>query len=108
VQEKDHGPTYTNVNLQGETGKKYAVGFYTSPKPHRPSLAPKWPSTPEENLMRLANAGVPLDRGIDLCNNCKEPGHKTGDCPQEKLPIEGVKIECALCGEEGHRCVCRL
>ena len=67
--EKDIGDTWTNVDLQGEIGKKFAVGYYFSAKAQRPSLAPKWPASPEENVERLADAGVPMDRGVEKCHN---------------------------------------
>ena len=67
--EKECGPTFTHVDLQGNIGKKFAIGYYLNEKAQRPTLVPKWPKTPEENLERLADVGMPLDRGIDLCNN---------------------------------------
>jgi hypothetical protein len=67
--EKDSGDTWTNVDLQGGIGKKFAVGYHLSDKPKRPILAPKWPASAEENLERLADAGVPMDRGVSKCNN---------------------------------------
>lgn len=101
--EKDHGDTYTNVNLQGEIGKKYAVSYFTSATCHRPALVDKWPASPEENLKRLADAGVPMDRGVDKCNNCGKVGHSTRRCPDEKMAPVQPKVTCFLCGEEGHR-----
>ncbi|EXJ95745.1 hypothetical protein A1O1_00869 [Capronia coronata CBS 617.96] len=101
--EKDTGETWTNVNLQGETGKKYAVSYFTSGKPQRPTLIEKWPASPEENMDRLANAGIPLDRGVDLCRNCEKVGHKSKDCPEERITREQVVVICYLCGEAGHR-----
>lgn len=67
--EKNIGDTWTNVSLQGEVGKKYAVGYYFSEKPQRPTLTAKWPATPEENLERLADAGTTLERGVEKCGN---------------------------------------
>ncbi|KAJ9499550.1 hypothetical protein H2202_005133 [Exophiala xenobiotica] len=101
--EKDHGDTWTNVNLQGETGKKYAVSYFLSDKPQRPTLLDKWPPSAEENLTRLADAGTPLDRGVDKCSNCEEVGHNRKSCPQEPIEREKTKVLCHLCGEEGHR-----
>ncbi|KAK5192526.1 hypothetical protein LTR99_009720 [Exophiala xenobiotica] len=101
--EKGHGDTWTNVNLQGETGKKYAVSYFLSDKPQRPTLLDKWPPSAEENLTRLADAGTPLDRGVDKCSNCEEVGHNRKSCPQEPIEREKTKVLCHLCGEEGHR-----
>ncbi|KIW87308.1 uncharacterized protein Z519_11944 [Cladophialophora bantiana CBS 173.52] len=100
---KDHGDTWTNVNLQGETGKKYAVSYFTSDKPQRPTLVDKWPVSAEENLARLADAGVPLDRGVDKCNNCNKVGHITKRCLEERIASVQPTVTCYLCGEEGHR-----
>ncbi|KAK4945981.1 hypothetical protein LTR10_014783 [Elasticomyces elasticus] len=101
--EKDHGETWTNVNLQGEVGKKYAVSYFLSDKPQRPTLIEKWPASAEDNLTRLSDAGVPLDRGVDKCNNCGNIGHKSKACTEEKMEKEQVKVQCHLCGEDGHR-----
>ena len=67
--EKNLLDTWTNVDLQGAIGKKYAVGYFFSDKPQRPNLVDKWPASAEENMERLADAGVPMDRGVEKCNN---------------------------------------
>lgn len=67
--EKESGPTFTNVDLQGTTGKTYAIGYFFSEKPSRPTMVDKWPKTPEENLERLDDVGIPMDRGVPVCNN---------------------------------------
>lgn len=36
----------------------------------RAVLEPRWPRDAEDNLERLANAGLPYDRGIIKCRNC--------------------------------------
>ena len=101
--EKDHGDTWTNVNLQGDTGKKYAVSYFTSPDCQRPAMLDKWPASPEDNLTRLADAGTPLDRGVEKCNNCGTLGHTTRRCPEEKMASVQPVVTCFLCGEVGHR-----
>lgn len=67
--EKESGPTWTNVDLQGNIGKKFAIGYFYNEKPQRPNLASKWPKTTEENLERLADVGTPMDRGVEQCTN---------------------------------------
>ncbi|ETN41359.1 uncharacterized protein HMPREF1541_03294 [Cyphellophora europaea CBS 101466] len=101
--EKETGPTWTNVDLQGYTGKKFAVGYYYNANAQRPNLAPKWPKDAGDNLERLADAGIPMDRGVELCTNCNELGHSKRNCTEEVIPIEQVTVSCKLCGEEGHR-----
>jgi hypothetical protein len=117
--EKEHGDTYTVVTMQGEIEKKYCVFYFMSDKPQRPAMKERWPESAEENMERLADAGVAVDRGIPKCNNCKSsthmlrsslissPGDKLGHqaraCPEERVTIERITIACALCGKEGHR-----
>ena len=62
--------THTYVNLQGELDKTYKVGFHLSPKPKREIMKQGWPETPEENIERLKDAGMPMERGIPKCMRC--------------------------------------
>jgi hypothetical protein len=118
--EKEHGDTFTVVNMQGEIEKQYCVFYFLSDKPQRPTMKERWPESADDNMERLANAGVAVDRGIPKCNNCKATlaiylvllltffpgdklGHTTKSCPEEKVTIERPTLSCALCGEEGHR-----
>lgn len=96
-------PTHTHMDLQGNLGKKYRVLYRFSPTPHRPREAEHWPSSPEENLTRLQDAGDMVDRGLPLCSNCNELGHISKRCPQEKFEIERVVIKCYNCEQTGHR-----
>jgi hypothetical protein len=61
------------VNLQGELGKKFVVGYFLSDKVQRPSMKERWPKSSEENLRRLEDAGVPMDRGVPKCSNVYFP-----------------------------------
>jgi len=71
--EKEAPPAYTNTNLQGEVGKPYQLGIFTkSNKCPRPILIPIWPKDDADNLERLQNTGVPLERGVMICSNCGE------------------------------------
>ena len=69
--EKELPSTMTFVNLQGELDKKYQVTFCLSARPKRAKSSSAWPSNLEENLDRLKDAGLPLERGIPLCTRCK-------------------------------------
>lgn len=62
--------THTFVNLQGELDKKYQVGFYLSDKPKREIQKAGWPKDAEDNLERLKDAGMPMERGIPKCPRC--------------------------------------
>ncbi|RMZ84299.1 hypothetical protein DV738_g719, partial [Chaetothyriales sp. CBS 135597] len=95
--------TWTIVNLQGEVGKKYSVGYFLSEKPQRPKLVDVWPESAAANLERLADAGLAVDRGIPKCSNCGQMGHVMRRCPEEIVPATRVTVSCKLCGEEGHR-----
>ncbi|PGH15290.1 hypothetical protein AJ79_02455 [Helicocarpus griseus UAMH5409] len=101
--EKEITECHSLVNLQGKLNCKYVVGYYFSEKPHRPSLQERWPASPEENLERLANAGIPLDRQIPKCSNCGQMGHGSRGCPEERSVIEKVEVKCVNCNGVGHR-----
>ena len=58
------------IDLQGKLNCTYVVGFYYNPKPQRANLSERWPSSPEENIDRLADAGLPYDRQVPKCINC--------------------------------------
>lgn len=62
--EKELAVTYTNMDLQGKLDKKYTVNWRFSDKPSRPKEKEFWPATAEGNLERLADAGIPVDRGV--------------------------------------------
>jgi hypothetical protein len=102
--------TYTNMDLQGNLEKKYTVQCRFSDKPARPREATGWPKSPEENLDRLQDAGIVVERRMTKCSNCGELGHTKKACKQEDLrAAERVVIKCFNCGEEGHRIRdCRL
>lgn len=70
LQEKELPKTHTYVNLQGELDKTYQVGFHRSDKPKRQTMKQGWPESPEENMERLKDAGLPMDRGIPKCIRC--------------------------------------
>lgn len=71
---KEASPAYTNTNLQGEVGKPYQLGIFTkSSKCPRPILMPIWPKDDADNLQRLQDTGIPLERGLIICSNCAEP-----------------------------------
>lgn len=69
--EADESPLHTLVNLQGKTDCKYQVHFAKGPKPLRKREADVWPSSAEENMERLEDAGFREDRGVGKCRNCE-------------------------------------
>ena len=109
------------MNLQGKLDCKYTVGYFYGPKPLRASLKEGWPSSPEENIERLKDAGIAVDRGIPKCSNCNgEPsehrhvlgfisnisiefGHVAKFCKEEKVAIDRPQVQCVNCEEIGHR-----
>ncbi|KKK26200.1 hypothetical protein ARAM_003867 [Aspergillus rambellii] len=91
------------INLQGKLSCTYAVGFFFSPKPQRSHLRERWPRSVEENLERLADAGLPYDKQIPKCANCGEMGHTARGCKEEKVVVERVEVKCANCNAVGHR-----
>ena len=62
--------TQTLVNIQGKIDCAYEVGFYFSDRPQRPKAKEGWPKSTQENLERLKDAGLPMDRGIPKCGRC--------------------------------------
>jgi hypothetical protein len=58
------------IDLQGVLDREYSIGFFFSPKPTRAALRERWPSSPEENLERMSNAGMPYERKVPKCLNC--------------------------------------
>ncbi|GKT60698.1 zinc knuckle transcription factor [Colletotrichum tofieldiae] len=96
-------PTHTNMDLQGNLEKKYTVQYRFSAQPDRQREKAGWPSSPEENMSRLADAGEPVSRLMQKCTNCSELGHVAKSCPQEAMEKVRVTITCYNCGEEGHR-----
>lgn len=103
--EKDELPvTHTLINMQGELDKKYQVGFYFSAKPRRVNARQGWPSSAEENMERLKDAGLPMERGIPKCGRCNELGHTVRGCPEEPVEnMDRVGVKCVNCDAEGHR-----
>lgn len=67
AKQQEVSDTHTIINLQGKKDQTYVVSFQFSPKPKRAAFAEGWPSTPEENLTRLAEAGLPMDRMVPKC-----------------------------------------
>lgn len=68
--EKELAITYTNMDFQGNLDKKYTVTWRWSNKTQRPKEADYFPTSPEENMERLEDAGEPIDRGVPKCGNC--------------------------------------
>ena len=69
--------SHTLMDLHGRLDRKYQVQYSFTAKPKRGTSKPGWPSSPEENLERLKNAGLPVDRRMPKCGNC---GGKSCDC----------------------------
>ncbi|GAB0135372.1 hypothetical protein EsDP_00003712 [Epichloe bromicola] len=103
---------FTNMDLQGNTGKKYSISYRFSEKPERPREIESWPKSREEILNRLEDAGEIVDSGqrrchncgleprVDksACRNCGKSGHRASDCEE---PPNMDNVECRKC-VEGH------
>ncbi|KAF3807622.1 hypothetical protein GCG54_00012020 [Colletotrichum gloeosporioides] len=99
--ERALAPTHTNMDLQGNLGKKFTVQYRFSSQPDRAREKAGWPASAEENMARLADAGEPVSRLMQKCNNCDELGHTAKACPQD--PNEKVRFACKNCGQSGHK-----
>ena len=97
--------TFTNMDFQGNTGKKYSVSYRFSDRPQRPKEKENWPESHAEILARLDDAGEVVDSGMRRCNNCSEIGHRSKECPEEKVDKSDLqpKVTCFNCKEDGHR-----
>lgn len=60
----------TNVNLQGEIGKQYSLGFQLSAKSRRQKMYQSMlAESPEENFERLADCGLTVKKNCIVCNH---------------------------------------
>ncbi|KAL8671331.1 MAG: hypothetical protein Q9168_004168 [Polycauliona sp. 1 TL-2023] len=71
--------TFTLIDLSGKKDCKYKVGYFFKKTAPRGKMADVWPSSEEENLVRLQDAGVPYERGIPKCLRCKGKSPTTPD-----------------------------
>lgn len=109
--EKELTSTYTNMDIQGNLGKTFTISYRLSAHHQRPKEKEMWPPSPEENLVRLADAGkyhppmlshnpnrflgVPVDRGVPKCSNCEELGHTKKHCPEEQVEnVDRAVVKC--------------
>ncbi|KAF3173722.1 hypothetical protein EYR41_004520 [Orbilia oligospora] len=107
---KDITGTQVIVDLQGNMNKKFVVTFQTSVKGRRTKGAAKdperFPVDDNDNMSRLENAGFVQESYVPWCYNCKETGHVSRACPQERQardPSDIPSIKCVNCDQEGHR-----
>ncbi|EME77079.1 uncharacterized protein MYCFIDRAFT_180412 [Pseudocercospora fijiensis CIRAD86] len=89
AKEQTIADTHTIINLQGKSGMKYVVSYQFSDKPKRAKFSAGWPASQEDNRTRLAEAGVVMDGLVLKCGNCKELGHASKNCEQEKQEPAG-------------------
>ncbi|KAJ5454483.1 uncharacterized protein N7458_005439 [Penicillium daleae] len=101
--EKEREDVISLIDLQGQLDREFVVGYFFSDKPMRANLEQRWPSDADDNIERLANAGLPYDRQIIKCRNCGELGHGSRACKQERPEVEKLEIKCTNCGTPGHR-----
>jgi hypothetical protein len=101
--ERDLLPVFSNMDLQGNMGKKYSVSWRFSEKPERPIEVDGWPASREEILLRLDDAGEPNNTGKSRCSRCGEMGHIYKDCSQEQEERKAPQITCSNCSGVGHR-----
>lgn len=96
--------TLTNMDLQGNLGKKYTVNYRISDKPRRKTEREGWPANHDEVLARLADAGDVVPLGQPKCSNCNKIGHISKNCDEERMePAERAVVKCYNCDQEGHR-----
>ncbi|KAG0316221.1 hypothetical protein BGZ97_007219 [Linnemannia gamsii] len=98
---------YTLVNLRAEPNQRYRV-ISSLIKPgtaKKGRMALGVASNYDENFERLENAGVVRPSGVPRCFNCRQEGHVSSACPEEKREVERSENfgKCYNCGAEEHR-----
>jgi hypothetical protein len=68
--EQQVADTHTIFNLQGKGDQTYVVSIQFTNTPRRAKFAEGWPTSVEQNMTRLAEAGFPMDRMVPKCDNC--------------------------------------
>ncbi|OAA33813.1 Zinc finger, CCHC retroviral-type [Moelleriella libera RCEF 2490] len=101
--ERELMKVFTNMDIQGNMGKKYSISYRFSDKADRPREREGWPQNLEEILDRLDDAGEIVDVGLPLCRNCNELGHVMKNCPEERREHKLPTITCSNCSQDGHR-----
>lgn len=61
----------TVVDFMGNIDKTYVLVVQWASKSRRSAFAEALAEDPEENLKRLADCGIIMDRGVPVCGNCK-------------------------------------
>ncbi|KAK5735184.1 hypothetical protein LTR17_008352 [Elasticomyces elasticus] len=102
AKQQEVGKTHTIVNFQGKEDQEYVVSIQFSAKPRRAAMADSYPSSPEDNLVRLAKAGFPMSNNLQICRNCEEVGHTSFKCEADKREVERPTPTCQVCSETGH------
>jgi hypothetical protein len=87
AKQQDIADTQTIVNLQGVGGQRYVISFQFSPRPRRAKFAEGWPSSVEENMTRLSEAGFVMDGLIPKCTNCEGKSGLPGVRSRSKLTL---------------------
>ncbi|KAK4973438.1 hypothetical protein LTR42_005424 [Elasticomyces elasticus] len=94
AKQQEVGKTHTIVNFQGKEDQEYVVSIQFSAKPRRAAMAESYPSSPEDNLVRLAKAGFPMSNNLTICRNCEEVGHPSSKCEADKREVEKPTPTC--------------
>lgn len=71
AKQKEIPLNYTIVDFEGNADKTYVFGIQWAAKSRRKFFADAFAESPEDNLERLGDCGLVMDRGIPLCNNCQ-------------------------------------
>ncbi|KAF9960730.1 hypothetical protein BGZ72_006072 [Mortierella alpina] len=98
---------YTLVNLKYQPDQRYRVipSFIKPGSVKKGRMAIGMARNYEENFARLLEGGVVRSSGVLKCHNCRQVGHRSSECPEEKREPEKSEYfgKCYNCGSEDHR-----
>ncbi|CAO3573327.1 unnamed protein product [Mortierella alpina] len=98
---------YTLVNLKYQPDQRYRVipSFIKPGSVKKGRMAIGMARNYEENFARLLEGGVVRSSGVLKCHNCKQVGHRSSECPEERREPERSEYfgKCYNCGSEDHR-----
>ncbi|CAG8800620.1 18006_t:CDS:2, partial [Racocetra persica] len=89
------------IDLQGNTGKKYVATLIMGSPDRLPRTAGSRARDEGENVEWLADAGFMRDDREPACFNCREKGHITKLCPEDRRHNSYAETRKNILGDRG-------